>query len=90
MSEKRNQNFLKYLVLPLVFLALRRVSASFFGVFMSINPVLAAVSGVLLLGQEPALHEWIGIVIVVAANGVVTVAAATRGTRGGKLGRAGG
>ena len=44
---------------------------------MSINPVLAAVSGVLLLGQQPALHEWIGIIVVVAANAVVTAAAAT-------------
>ena len=75
-------------------LALRRVSASFFGVFMSINPVLAAVSGVLLLGQQPALHEWIGIIVVVAANAVVTVAAATgssgRSGRGGEPDRTGG
>lgn len=75
-------------------LALRRVSASFFGVFMSINPVLAAVSGVLLLGQRPAVHEWVGIIVVVAANAVVTVAAATasggRGGRGGEPDRTGG
>jgi len=59
-------------------LALRRVSAPFFGVFMSVNPVLAALSGLLFLGQIPQLHEWIGIVIVVAANGCVTLAAARR------------
>lgn len=59
-------------------LALRRVPAPFFGVFMSVNPVLAALAGVLLLGQQPQLNEWIGIVIVVAANACVTVAAATR------------
>jgi inner membrane transporter RhtA len=59
-------------------LALRRISASFFGVFMSVNPVLAAVSGMLLLGQVPALNEWIGIVVVVVANGLVTIAAANR------------
>jgi len=59
-------------------LALRRVSAPFFGVFMSVNPVLAALSGLLLLGQNPQLHEWVGIVIVVAANGCVTLAAARR------------
>lgn len=71
-------------------LALRRVSASFFGVFMSINPVLAAVSGVLLLGQQPVLHEWIGIIVVVAANAIVTVSVATRGGRSGEAGRGGG
>ena len=59
-------------------LALRRVSASFFGVFMSVNPVLAAMSGLLLLGQIPQLHEWIGIIVVVVANGFVTLAAARR------------
>jgi len=58
--------------------ALRRVSTSFFGVFMSVNPVLAAVAGLLLLGQQPQLNEWIGILVVVAANGMVTVAAARR------------
>lgn len=54
-------------------LALRRVSAAFFGVFMSVNPVLAALAGLLLLGQVPQLHEWIGILIVVAANAWVTI-----------------
>ena len=48
--------------------ALRRVTPRFFGVFMSVNPVLAALSGLLLLGQVLVLHEWIGIIIVVVAN----------------------
>jgi inner membrane transporter RhtA len=67
-------------VIPYVadLLALRRVSAPFFGVFMSVNPVLAAASGLLFLGQQPQLHEWIGILVVVAANAVVTAAAARR------------
>lgn len=59
-------------------LALRRVSARFFGVFMSINPVLAALSGLLLLGQVPQAHEWLGIAVVVAANAIATVAASGR------------
>jgi inner membrane transporter RhtA len=48
--------------------ALRRVPQRFFGVFMSINPVIAALAGIVLLGQVLELHEWLGIAIVVAAN----------------------
>ncbi len=51
-------------------LALRHVPARFFGVFMSVNPVLAAVSGLLLLGQVLAAREWAGIAVVVVANAV--------------------
>lgn len=53
--------------------ALRRVPARFFGVFMSVNPVWAAVAGLIVLGQVLAAHEWIGILIVVLANGVAVV-----------------
>jgi inner membrane transporter RhtA len=56
--------------------ALRFVPARFFGVFMSIHPVLAALVGLALLGQHLALHEWIGIAVVVLAN-----AAAVGGAR---------
>ena len=58
-------------------IALRRVTARFFGVFMSVNPVLAAFAGLLLLGQVLALHEWIGILVVVAANVVAVLFART-------------
>jgi len=51
-------------------LALRRVPASFFGVFMSINPILAALSGILVLGQVLVLHEWLGVGLIVATNAV--------------------
>lgn len=51
-------------------LALRRVPQRFFGVFMSINPVIAALAGLVLLGQVLELHEWVGIAVVVAANAV--------------------
>jgi len=34
-------------------LALRRVQAGFFGVFMSVNPVFAALTGLVVLGQSP-------------------------------------
>ncbi|WP_457962578.1 EamA family transporter [Arthrobacter sp. D1-29] len=50
--------------------ALRHVPAGFFGVFMSINPILAALSGTVILGQVLQLHEWLGIGTIVAANAV--------------------
>ncbi|WP_298752152.1 EamA family transporter [uncultured Serinicoccus sp.] len=51
-------------------LVLRRVPAPVFGVAMSAHPVLAALVGMVLLGQLLALHEWVGITLVVAANAV--------------------
>lgn len=51
-------------------LALRRVPARFFGVFMSINPVFAAVAGVVILGQALGLAEWLAIAAIVTANAV--------------------
>ncbi|MFG2129145.1 DMT family transporter [Streptomyces sp. NPDC048751] len=47
---------------------LRRVPAEAFGLFMSVNPVLAAVVGTLGLGQELGWTEWASIGAVVAAN----------------------
>jgi inner membrane transporter RhtA len=49
-------------------IVLRRVPAQFFGVFMSVNPVLAAVAGIVVLGQMLGPREWVGILIVAAAN----------------------
>ena len=57
--------------------ALRTVPARFFGVFMSIHPVLAALAGLLILGEVLAVHEVVGMVVVVAAN-VVAVAGLPR------------
>jgi inner membrane transporter RhtA len=62
--------------------ALRRVPARFFGVVMSVHPVLAALAGLVLLGQVLSPHEWVGIAIVVAANAVaVATASPTPGRR---------
>ena len=47
---------------------LRRVPAPAFGLFMSVNPVLAAVVGWIGLGQRLGWAEWAGIAAVVAAN----------------------
>jgi inner membrane transporter RhtA len=61
--------------------SLRRVSTRFFGVFMSINPALAAVVGVVLLHQVLGVHAWTGIGLVVLANVVALVVAGTRARR---------
>jgi inner membrane transporter RhtA len=50
--------------------ALRYVPPRFFGVFMSTHPVMAALSGLVILREVLALHEWLGIAIVVTANAV--------------------
>ncbi len=54
--------------------ALRRVPANSFGVFMSVNPVLAAVVGLVVLGQRPGPLEWVAIGVIVAANAVAVLA----------------
>ena len=61
-------------------IALRHVQPAFFGVFMSINPLLAALSGMVVLGQLLALHEWLGILLIVATNAAAIVLAG-RGSR---------
>ncbi|WP_238148791.1 EamA family transporter [Serinicoccus sediminis] len=61
-------------------LVLRRVPAAVFGVAMSAHPVLAALVGMVLLGQFLAVHEWVGMTLVVLAN-AVTMAARGRPSR---------
>ncbi|TDW21589.1 inner membrane transporter RhtA [Kribbella kalugense] len=51
-------------------LTLRRVPAQFFGVFMSVNPVLAAVVGLVVLQQDLAIVDWVAILVIVSANAV--------------------
>ena len=50
--------------------ALRSVPPRLFGVVSSVHPVLAGLTGIVLLGQVLQLHEWVGIGIVVATNAV--------------------
>lgn len=52
-------------------LALRRVPAHFFGIFMSVNPVFAALIGTFVLGQHLDGTSWSAIVVIVTANAVV-------------------
>ncbi len=53
-------------------LALRRVPAGFFSVFMSINPIFAALTGLVVLGQSLGLTAWIAVAAIVTANAVAT------------------
>lgn len=48
--------------------ALRRVPAGFFGLFMSVNPLLAVLVGWVVLDQTLGLVEWLAIAAIVAAN----------------------
>ena len=61
-------------------LALRRVPARFFGVFMSVNPVFAALTGLIVLGQSLELADWLAIAAIVTANAVsVSISGQARG-----------
>ena len=51
-------------------LALRRVPARFFGVFMSINPVFAALTGLVVLGQVLGVADWVAVAGIVTGNAV--------------------
>jgi inner membrane transporter RhtA len=57
-------------VLPftLEFLALRRLTSSAFGTLMSLEPAIALVMGLLLLGQIPGLAPLVGVAFVVVAG----------------------
>ncbi|MEU5949024.1 EamA family transporter [Micromonospora sp. NPDC047465] len=68
--------------------ALRTVPARFFGVFMSIHPVLAALAGLVLLSQVLKPHEWLGIAIIVTANTLAVQAASAARARHGATTRA--
>lgn len=57
---------------------LRRVPAAAFGLFMSVNPVLAAVVGWVALGEGLGWMEWAGITAVVAANALRVLAGSDR------------
>ncbi|MFE4414478.1 DMT family transporter [Streptomyces sp. NPDC056821] len=57
-------------VLPfaLEFLALRRLTTSAFGTLMSLEPAIAMLIGLLVLGQKPGLAPAVGIAFVVVAG----------------------
>ncbi|UKD56259.1 EamA family transporter [Amycolatopsis sp. FU40] len=53
--------------------ALRRVPTQFFGAFMSVNPVMAALVGLVLLDQRLDAVAWAAIGVIVAANTVAVL-----------------
>jgi inner membrane transporter RhtA len=61
------------LLLPVIpfsleLMALRRLSAAAFGTLMSLEPAIALVIGLVVLGQVPRMGAAVGIVLVVAAG----------------------
>jgi inner membrane transporter RhtA len=48
--------------------ALRMVTPRFYGVFSSIQPVFAALIGLVVLGQSLGLPDWLAIAVIVSAN----------------------
>jgi inner membrane transporter RhtA len=62
--------------------ALRRIPASLFGVWMSIQPAVAALIGLALLGQHLSAAEWAGICCVVAASAGAARSAGAAGAAG--------
>lgn len=51
-------------------LALRRVPARFYGVYMSVNPVFAALVGLVILGQSLKPADWLATGTIITANAV--------------------
>jgi inner membrane transporter RhtA len=52
--------------------ALRRLPANVFGVLMSLEPAVAALAGLVILGQDLSLGEWAAIALVVVASAGAT------------------
>jgi inner membrane transporter RhtA len=48
--------------------ALRRLPARVFGILMSLEPAVAALAGLVVLGQALALRDWLAIVLVIVAS----------------------
>ena len=61
--------------------ALRRISAQLFGVWMSLQPAVAALIGLAMLSQRLRPAEWIGICCVVAASAAASRAPTRRAPR---------
>ena len=60
-------------VLPysLELIALRRLSARVFGILLSLEPAVAALAGLLVLGQRLTRPQLVGMALVVAASALV-------------------
>lgn len=60
-------------VLPysLELIALRRLAAHVFGILLSLEPAVAALAGLLVLGQQLSVPQLLGMACVIAASGLV-------------------
>jgi len=60
-------------VLPysLELIALRRLAAHVFGILLSLEPAVAALAGLLVLGQRLSMPQLLGMACVIAASGLV-------------------
>lgn len=61
-------------------ITLRRIPTHLFGVLTSVHPLMAALIGLVVLGQQLAWNEWLGMGVIVLANAVV-VGVASRTNR---------
>lgn len=62
---------------PLEMVALKRLPARTFGILMSLEPAVAALGGLLVLGESLSLSQWMAILCIVAASLGSTVTQAT-------------
>ncbi len=62
--------------------ALRRIAAGTFGVLMSLEPAVAVLAGLLVLGQAPTTRQLAGIALVIAASLGASRGAAARADSG--------
>jgi inner membrane transporter RhtA len=60
--------------------AMRRLSLRTFGILMSLDPVAAALAGLLLLGEHLSLLSWVAILCIVLAS-IGSVATGEAGVR---------
>lgn len=56
-------------------MALRRIPARLFGTFMSTNPVIAALLGMVILGERLPWVSWAAILVIVASNALALATA---------------
>jgi inner membrane transporter RhtA len=56
--------------------ALRRLPARVFGILMSLEPAVAALAGLVVLGQSLAARDWLAVALVVAASAGATATVA--------------
>ncbi len=61
--------------------ALRAIPARVFGVMMSLEPALAALSGLLFLSERLSLRQWLALLCVIAASAGISLTSARRARR---------